>query len=94
MAILCKVDDSGEEDLVNNFVKSCYYVIFGKNVSSDTSLVEPILILKRIVTRSILMNDHLVESPAYNDLDSSHQNNARNEQEFKTSFVKNVFLLF
>jgi hypothetical protein len=33
----------------------------------------------------------MVESPAYNELDSSYQNNARNEQEFKKSFVKNVF---
>ena len=91
MALLCKLDLSNDANNENNFYKSCHYVIFAINGSVETSLIDPILILKRIVTNSILLNDHLIASPAYNELDSLSQNNSKNQQEFMKSFIKNVF---
>ena len=90
MALLCKLEISNEESLGNSFIKSCHYVIFAKNESVETNLIDPILIFKRIATKSILLNDNLVDSPAFNELDSLSQNNLNNEQEFKKSFIKNV----
>jgi hypothetical protein len=83
---------SNEESRENSFMKSCHYVIFAKNKSVETSLIDPILIFKRIATKSILLNDNLVDSPAFNQLDSLSQNNLKNEHEFKKSFIKNVYV--
>ena len=94
MALLCKLEISNEESRENSFIKSCHYVIFAKNESVETSLIDPILIFKRIATKSILLNDNLVDSPAFNELDSLLQNNLKNEQEFKKSFIKNVCAFF
>ena len=75
-----------------NYKRTSYYVLFPK-IENQQASVEPLLLMKAIVSRSIILNDNLFDIQNISDIEFS-QNNSKIENEFKESFLNHVIFHF